>query len=196
MIIVVLMLFVVAANNTASAQTDTAAKEEVLYSTSILLGGGYSRDVSDFSGTTTTDLDLNRNQFSVFARFLWKPGNLLTGGIEVGYMNFYSVTGPMGGKSVRTAVPIYFVFSMSPIERLDLTIGYGFGLLSSVVTGPGIDVIESSTFSNAVLGAASYRVPVSKDLEIGGEVRYTRFDKLGDNAVAVSVILRYALFEY
>lgn len=177
------------------AQDDSVQSNTNDYSIRGVLGGGYSRDVSLFEDVAN-DLTLNRNQFSVFGRFLWQPGNLLSGGFEVSYMNFYSVKSDLGGQAVRTAVPIYMVFQMSAWEQVDFTVGYGIAILSSVITGGTGSTIESSTISTSVYGSAAYRYPLSDKLDIGGEVRYSIFDHLDDKTLAVSILFSYTFSEY
>jgi len=164
------------------------------YSVTGQLIGGYLRDVSDFEDTQN-NLTVNRDQFSIAARALWRPGHLLAGGLEFGYMNFYSVANNNGGKAVRSAIPLYLVFSMTAWERVDFGLGYGVGLLSSTITGAN-ETISSSTVSTSFFISAGYRHPITNELSIGGEARYTTFDKLDDRTMAISAVIAYRLFEY
>lgn len=157
--------------------------------------GGYVRDLTEFEDTQN-DLDVNRDQFSVAGRFLWRPGNLLSGGLEFGYMNFYSVSNSVGGKAVRSAIPLYLVFSMTAWDRVDFGIGYGIGLLSSNVSGPAGDPVTSSTVSTSYFLSTGYRHPIDARFSLGGEVRYSNFDKLDDQTLSVSAVISYRLFEY
>ena len=157
--------------------------------------GGYVRDLTEFEDTRN-DLDVNRNQFSVAGRFLWRPGNLLSGGLEFGYMNFYSVSNDIGGKAVRSVIPMYLVFSMTAWDRVDFGLGYGLGILSSNISGPAGDPVNSSTISTAWFLSTGYRHPINDKLSIGGEARYSNFDKLDDRTLSVSAVISYQLFEY
>jgi len=181
----------------ASAQDGEpiSAPETRPYSFTGIIGGGYVRNLTEFEDTQN-DLDVNRNQFSVYGRFLWRPGNLLSGGLEFGYMNFYSVSNDRGGKAVRSAIPLYLVFSMTLWDRVDLGIGYGVGLLSSTISGQAGDPVSSSTVSSSYLLSAGYHHPLNEQLSLGGEVRYSNFDKLDDQTLSVNVVLSYLLFEY
>ena len=179
----------------AQDNDSTGASEERSYTFTGQLIGGYVRDLTEFEDTRN-DLDVNRNQFSVAARFLWRPGNLLSGGMEIGYMNFYSVSNDSGGKAVRSVVPMYLVFSMTAWDRVDFGLGYGIGILSSDISGRSGDPIVSSTISTAWFLSAGYRHPINDRLSIGGEARYSNFDKLDDRTLSISAVISYQLFEY
>ena len=110
----ILLIVLVATSLSVLAQTDgdVIAPETKLYTVTGFLIGGYVRDISGLEDTQN-DLTINRNQFSVAGRVMWHPGNLLSGGLEGGYMNFYSLKNDSGGLAVRSAVPLYMVFSMT-----------------------------------------------------------------------------------
>ncbi len=176
------------------AEADVQVIPAQPYAVSGQLIGGYVRDVSAFEDTQN-DLSVNRDQFSIAARALWRPGHLLAGGLEFGYMNFYSVSNNNGGKAVRSAIPLYLVFSMTAWDRVDFGLGYGVGLLSSTITGAN-ETITSSTVSTSFFFSAGYHHPITDELSIGGEARYTSFDKLDDRTMAISAVIAYRLFEY
>ena len=173
---------------------ETPASNEKTYELTAMVGGGYSRDVSSFEDSRN-DLSLNRNQFSLFGRVMWRPGNLLSGGLEFGYMNFYSVSNNNGGKAVRNAIPLFLLFSMSPFDGLDVTVGYGFAFMGATVEG-NAGSVSSSTSSTALMAALSYRYPVTDKLQIGGEARFSNFDHLDDRTISISAVVSYLITSY
>jgi hypothetical protein len=192
--LMVLLAAVSLAKAQSEAEANTPTSSEKTYTITALVGGGYSRDISQFEASQQ-GLTLNRNQFSLFGRVLWRPGNLLTGGLEVGTLNFYSVSNSAGARSVRSAIPIYLLFSMSPVRGLDLGFGWGFAFMSSTAEGPNGSA-GSSSFSKAIMTSAVYTYPISTDWRVGGEVRYSYFDHLDDHTFAVSAVVSYVISEY
>lgn len=181
-----------------SAQTDEVEPrtDARTYSLTGFLIGGYVRDISGLEDTQN-DLSINRNQFSVAGRIMWHPGNLLSGGIEGGYMNFYSLKNDEGGLAVRSAVPLYMVFSMTAWDRVDFGLGYGLGILSSTISSETTgNSVVSGTVSTAWFLSAGYRAPISDRFSIGGEVRYSNLDKLDDKTLSASAVLSYRLLDY
>jgi hypothetical protein len=175
--------------------TDVSAQNtDTLYSLNATIGGGYSLDISELAAPTT-GLEINRNQYSVFARLMWQPEHLLSGGIEGGYTVFYSVNAQDRGSAYRSAVPFYLVLSMKILDGLSATTGFGVGIASSTVIGIG-ETINSSSVSFALMGAIQYLKPISDKFSLGGEARYTSLDLYDDELISLSILITYKLLEY
>lgn len=171
-----------------------AQSADTVYSFSGIIGGGYLRDVSEFAAPKA-GLDINRNQFSVFARIMWQPEHLLSGGIEGGYSVFYSVTAKDRATAIRSAVPFYLVLSMKVLDGLSATAGFGLGIESSTVLGIG-KTINSSALSFAQMGALQFIKALDEAVSLGGEVRYTGLDLYDDHVISLSILVSYKLLEY
>lgn len=171
-----------------------AQNTDTLYTFNATIGGGYSLDVSEFAAPKT-GLDINRNQYSLFARLMWQPEHLLSGGIEGGYAVFYSVVAQSRSSAYRSAIPIYLVLSMKVLDGLSATTGFGIGIASSTVFGSG-ETINSSSVSFALMGAVQYMKAINDDFSLGGEARYTSMDLYDDELVSLSILLSYKLLEY
>lgn len=187
------ILLALGASVVVHAQANDSVPDKV-YLVSTQVGGGYAADLSHY--TDEKGLDVNRNQFYTYAQLRWLPGNLLTGSLEVGYLNFYSVTSEHNnGKSVRSAVPVYLLFGMQPVQGLELQAGFGLGFLSSTVSG-GSGQATSSAVSMATIGTISYLFPVADHLKIGAEGRFSYMDLYDDKTLGIGLVVRYQLFTY
>lgn len=171
-----------------------AQSADTVYSFSAIIGGGYLRDVSEFAAPKA-GLDINRNQFSVFARIMWQPEHLLSGGIEGGYSVFYSVKAKDRATAYRSAVPFYLVLSMKVLDGLSATAGLGLGIESSTVLGIG-ESINSSALSFAQMGALQYVKAMDDTFSLGGEARYTNLDLYDDHVISLSILVSYKLLDY
>lgn len=181
------------AQDTTLLSLQTASPVSAPYFVHAQLGGGLNYDLSDFTGRP--GLTVNRNQFFTYAQLRWLPGNLLTGALEVGYLNFYSVTASTGATSVRSAIPISIVFSMMPITNLEIAGGFGLGILSSRVSG-AVGQAHSTSYSMLTMGTITYLIPVYADLSIGLEGRVTYMDFYDDKVLGVGAVIRYKLLQY
>lgn len=186
----------------ASSQTDTLLRDssEVQkkhqvkeYTISVQASGGYSNDLSSYTGRS--DLTVNRNHYYGYGQVRWLPGNLLTGSIEVGYVRFYSVSGSGGAYSVRNAIPIALTFSMEPFYGFEIAGGFGLGVLSSQVSGT-VGTAHSSSVSMLTSGAITYLVPVGSNVKVGAEARISYMDLYDDKVVGLGLVIRHCLFSY
>lgn len=171
-----------------------AQPTDTLYTVSATIGGGYTRDISDFE-VPTAGHEINRNQYNFFVRVMWHPEHLLSAGVEGGYSLFYSVRVHNQITAYRSAVPLYLVLSMKIIDGLQATAGFGIGIVSSTVLGEG-DPINSSTISFGLTGAAQYLYDISRKLSLGTEARYTNLDLYDDYLISISLLVSYKLIEY
>ncbi len=191
-----LLLLFALAGGFAIAQDSVGTNTEIDQKTYTLSGqvvGGYSRDLSDY--TAQHGLTVNRDQFMAYAQLRWLPGNLLTGAVELGYLNLYSVKSEGGGTSVRSAVPLFLVFSMEPLPGLETSLGYGIAFLASTVSGAAGEA-NSSAVSTAVMGSLAYLFPIGQDMQLGAEARFTYMDLYDDKLLGIGAVFRYRLLTY
>ena len=176
-------------------QVEAEGADEKVYYLFVEAGGGYLRDLSRFE-YDEPELSINRNQWSMFGRIMWRPGNLLKGGLEFGYNEMYVVEDTeTGGEAVRSSVPLFLVFAMSPFDGINASIGYGVAFMNSKATGPNGEA-NGSIISTAVMGALSYQFPITEDWRVGLEGRYTYMDHLDDHLLSASVLISYTLHTY
>jgi len=173
-------------------------QNEKTYSISTELGAGYSRYF------TTMDYDdLNQNGFSGTVRVMWNPEHLLSLGLESGYQYLYSLdvsdfSTEFGNTNVKASmytIPIFIVFSMKVLPNIKLSAGSGVYLLfnSGELFG---DELKSNQISIGAHMGISYTYPISNSMAIGGELLYSYFSKLQDQAVALQFLFVYDLFRY
>jgi hypothetical protein len=174
-----------------------AGDDEQIHTLHLQGGGGFTYNVSNFDDVPE---GLSSGGLFGIVRLMWQPEHLLSFGIESGFQRVYSVEvsnvatpfGTVSGSSVLNALPVMFVFSMPVIDHLELYAGAGFCVLYSTVEFLG-DKTVANAYSPSFLGAASYLYPLSEDLRLGGEVRYTYFDRFVDQNIGIQVLLSYRL---
>ena len=171
--------------------------EEVVHTLHLQGGGGLTYNVSDFDAVP--DGLISAGLFGT-VRVMLQPEYLLSVGIETGFQRVYAIEeenlstefGPLTGESVLNALPVMIVFSMPVIDNFDAYVGAGFCVLYSTVEFFG-DKTVSNAYSPAFMAAGSYLYPISDDLRLGGELRYTYFDRFLDHNIGLQVLLSYRL---
>lgn len=182
-------------NNSGQAQS-----ADTLYSLTVYANGGYVRNISEFEIELP---GLNRNGFIGTVRIMWKPENLLRAGLEFGITQVYSVdeesvqtdSGTTNLNTNVNAYPIMAVFSMSPMENLDINIGTGIAITSSTNSSFGNES-SASDFGGVFMISAGYFFPVSNNFRIGSELRGTKIYKYDDYNIALMISLAYKFLEY
>lgn len=192
LLIKILVLVVFVSCTSFSQLTDTT------YSLTAEAGVGYSRYF------TTMDYDkLNKNGFSGTVRVMWNPEHLLSVGIETGYQYLYSINisnydtefGTTDFSASMYTVPIFLMFSMKITPNLRFNAGTGMYLLFN--SGNMFDdKLESNQISIGGHFGVSYLYPINKKISVGGELLYSYFSKIQDQAVALQFVLTYDLFNY
>ncbi|MFI5406210.1 MAG: hypothetical protein ACHQ1D_06820 [Nitrososphaerales archaeon] len=175
-------------------------KTDSLYSLSAYLGGGYAYNVTTFDYEFPS---LNRGGLQGYARVMWKPEYLLSGGIEFGYTNLYSVDESSlqtdsGATSLKTNVYAYtlmIVFSMPIIENWEVNIGTGFGF-TTVNNEAFSTESTSSDVASASMISTAYYFPVMKDSRLGGELGFTALPLYDDYVISLGISFEYKFLEY
>ena len=168
------------------------------YTLTAEVGVGYSRFMNDL------DYDkLNKNGFSGNVRFMWNPEHLLSIGIETGYQYLYSIRinnldtefGSTKFSASMIAVPIYIVNSMKITDRLKIFGGSGIFLLynSGELFG---DNLNSSQISIGFHAGVHYTEPISNNVSIGGQFKYSYISKIQDHALSFQFLLIYDLLRW
>jgi hypothetical protein len=178
--------------------TSGARAGDDLYRLNVVGGVGYN-----FYIATTPDYPGTSGGFSGMVRVMWKPEHRLSAGLETGYIYMYTVDqsnlatefGPTDIFGARSAVPILIVFTMDIIDRFQVTVGSGQMLVVGTTESFGSRV-QSTSLSTAFLGAASYTWPLSRVLELGGEVKWYHASKFEDSGISLQVIGRWTFFEW
>ncbi|MDZ7624385.1 MAG: hypothetical protein U5J96_08090 [Ignavibacteriaceae bacterium] len=195
-------------------------KKTILIATLILiyLGSGYGQSVDSIYNLTAygnlgfvrniTSFDfeypsLDRNGFIGNLKIMWKPDYLLRAGIEVSRSDVYSVNESAvptdsGTTSLQTDVYAWTymaVFSMSPVTNLEINLATGLGF--TTVNNSAFGVESSSTdFGSVFMLSAGYFFPVSKDFNIGAELRGMKIAKYDDYTIALQLSLAYKFLEW
>ena len=161
--------------------------------------GGYVRNVSEFP----VPIDgINQNGADFGLRILCKPGHLLSGGIEIGQSHIYSVEQTVSYEqetselhTTMNVVPLIFVFSMTPIENVNINLGTGTSFINAEVTSFG-NTVTSSTLSPAFMASVNYLKPLSEDFSIGGEFKFQHLGKYNDSNLSFLLMLSYTFLEW
>jgi len=161
--------------------------------------GGYVRNISTFDQPIE---GINQNGADFGVRLMVKPGHLLSGGIEIGQSHIYSVEHAVTYEqqtseliSSMYVMPLIFVFSMTPIENVNINLGTGTSFINAEVTSFG-NTVTSSTLSPAFMVSANYMKPLSEDFSIGGEVKFQHLGKYNDSNLSFLLSLSYTFFEW
>lgn len=156
---------------------------------------GYVRNVSHFDAPIP---GLNKDGTTVSLRIMWHPEHLLSAGVEVGRTRLFSVDQSKPDSTITAtldAVPILFVFSMSPLDRLQVNVGLGPTISQSSVDALGSTAATSSVGSGWMVSAA-YLLPVAKRLGVGAELRFLRAAKYDDNTLSLQLTAAYQVHRW
>ena len=146
---------------------------------------------------------LNRNGIIGNLKVMWKPDYLLRAGLEVSMTDVYSVDESSvptdsGVTSLQTDVYAWTfmgVFSMSPVKNLELNVATG--LAFTTVNNSAFETESSSTdFGSVFMISAGYFFPVSKDFNIGAELRAMKIAKYNDYTLAMQVSFMCKFLEW
>jgi len=179
---------------TMSQESDT------IYTLTVFVGGGYSRNVSKFPDQLQ---GLRRGGMGGTVRVMWKPEHLLRVGFETGITQVYyveqrNVVSPFGPTNFTArlyTVPIMLTFSMP----------FSGGFEGYLRSTSYILISQTESFGNSVTGvvlsigfsaAFSYMKPIGNDWAIGGELKWYRIEKSGDDNVMLHLILSYRFLEW
>jgi hypothetical protein len=163
-------------------------------------GAGYVRNIADFEYELPS---LNKNGFLAGLRVMWKPDYLVRAGIEVGRTDLYSVDEssiPTDSGTTNLQTDVYswnfmLVFSMSPIDNLEINIGTGMAF--NTVNNSAFGNESTSTDGGSVFMVSSgYYIPVSNDLMIGAELRWMHIPKYDDQTISLQLSFAYRFLEY
>ncbi len=152
---------------------------------------GYSRNVSNFPNPVP---GLSQDGVAGSLRFMWHPEHLLSFGVDVGLAQIYQVNQTLPDSSqlhsTLDALPIHFVFSMSPWKRVSLNVGVGPTFSRSHVESLG-NTTSSSTFGSSFMASVLYLVPLGKSFGVGSELKYLRTTTYDDNQLILSLALAW-----
>lgn len=177
-----------------------AQSGDSIYTLTAYGGFGYVRNISSFNYELP---GLNKNGLIGNLRIMWKPDYLLRAGIEVGRTDLYSVDQPgiqtdSGSTNLKTDVYSWtymFVFSMSPLNNLDINAGTGWGF--NTVNNSSFGNESTSTEVGSVFMVSSaYYYPVSGNLKVGAEIRFMHLPKYDDQIFTLQFSIAYIFLEY
>jgi hypothetical protein len=168
------------------------------YQVNMHLGLGYS-----FYLTSLNYENLHANPFIYTGRLMWKPEHLLSIGIESGYVPLYwietkdaqSVFGATDITIWLDMIPIILVLTMDIDTNFKIIGGLGEFLLLSEVESFNNEVLSKSWSTGYEMGAA-YMKPVSRNWQIGGEMKLYYISKLQDFDLLLQLSLSYNLLSY
>lgn len=156
---------------------------------------GYVRNVSHFDAPIP---GLSKDGTAVSLRIMWHPEHLLSAGVEVGRTRLFSVDQSKPDSTTTAtldAVPILFVFAMSPLDRLSVNVGVGPTISKSSVDALGSTAATSSVGAGWMVSAA-YLLPVAKRLGVGAELRFLRAAKYDDNTLSLQLTAAYQVHRW
>jgi hypothetical protein len=93
------------------------------------------------------------------------------------------------------AWPILFVFSMSPLHRLQVNVGTGPAISTSTAEALG-NRATSTAGGSAYMASVLYLAPVGKKLGVGGELKFLRTTKYQDNNLSLQITLAYRFLDW
>ena len=196
----VVAIMAVTAFNSLTAQETVKVDSLVNRKKSLVLqiGGG----ISTYAATINIrpiELpgSITRNTGSATIRLMWYPNHRLRIGLESGYTSFYSYkvkNGNTPGSVNLTAVPLFIVWSMPIVKRVNIYAGFGSFFLTSHLKYNG--QVNSHEF---VLGsniALSYTKPISKRAGIAAEAKWMSSFETRDTQLGVQVQLVWKLLQW
>ncbi|MBE0571775.1 MAG: hypothetical protein IH618_09555 [Ignavibacteriaceae bacterium] len=171
-----------------------------LYTFTAYGGAGYVRNIAQFDYEFPS---LNKNGFLAGLRVMWKPDYLVRAGIEVGRTDLYSVDEssiPTDSGTTNLQTDVYswnfmLVFSMSPMDNLEINVGTGMAF--NTVNNTAFGNESTSTDGGSVFMISSgYYFPVSEDLMVGAELRWMHIPKYDDQTISLQLSIAYTFLEY
>lgn len=180
--------------------TTFAQSADSIYTLTTYGGVGFVRNVSDF---TFEYPNLDKGGFLGNLRVMWKPDYLLRIGIEVGRSDLYSVDQSevptdSGTTNLQTDVYVWSfmtVFSMSPINNLEINIGAGVGFNTVNNTAFGNESISTDAGSVFMI-STGYYFPISQGFKIGAELKGMGIPKYDDITIALQLSFAYKFLEW
>jgi hypothetical protein len=177
-----------------------AQTADTLYNLTAYGGLGYVRNVTSFDYEYAS---LNRNGFLANLRVMWKPDYLIRAGFEVGRTDVYSINETnlpteFGTTDLKTDVyawSMMAIFSMSPFKNFEVNLGTGHAFTTVNNTSFGNESTSTDGGSCFML-STGYYFPVSKDLQLGGELRGIKINKYDDYLISLQVSLAYKFLEW
>jgi hypothetical protein len=149
------------------------------------VGGGFGLYANDAGTPVHLQTNLDKLKANSFVRLMWHPDHLLRFGLESGYMTFYSYTlkdsANRTGKAALRAVPVLVEWSMALTKRFNIFAGSGVYLLTT-----NLDYLtktKSHKVSVGWMAAASYILPVSKQMGLGMELKYMDAAETSDGSM-------------
>jgi hypothetical protein len=179
-------------------QTVKAQDADTLYSLDVYAGAGYGYYVTEM------DIDgLSRGGVNLSLRVMWQPEHLLSIGLHTGYLQFYTFEikdaetsrGATDITADLTAIPIGIIFSMRILKGLNINAGTSLYILNSHADSHG-NKVTGNDLSTGLLVSLSYTRAISRNLALGGEMKYNFVNKIQDGSLSLSAVLKYTLLEY
>ena len=122
-------------------------------------------------------------------RLMWHPDHLLKVGLETGYITFlsYSIEDTAGnkGKVALHAIPVLLEWSMAITRRINIFAGSGVYFTRTKLDYGGVSA--SGKISVGWMAAASYILPVSKNMGLGVEVKWLDAAESRDGSVCLQL---------
>ena len=162
------------------------------------VGLGYARFISDM------DLSgLNQNGFAGSLKIMWKPEYLLRVGLETGYYRLYSFEqqgiatdfGTADVSSSLSAMPIFVNWAMQVLPAVEIFAGIGPTFLFTSFESFGTKA-ETTQISTSYAVGATYTRRISETIELGGELKYYRINKIEDGTLSLQFVMVYKLLDW
>lgn len=187
---------------------DSLTAQRGLYKVVVTAGGG----LSYYSTHLQVPAAIEQTRVSRFGvpaslRVMWHPDRRLRVGLETGWTTMYSYRGQVANERTHvyvSVVPALVVFSMplawlkgrqrSIARRMAITAGTGFYLNYSRLDYAG--TVTSKTNSLGWMAAGSYAHPISKRLQIAGELKWYDAVAAENSAFIAEVQLVWRAFSW
>ena len=165
------------------------------YSLVAYASGGVSYYVSGGGTSTFLKTNITRANPLTTLRVMWHPDHLLRLGIETGYVTFYTYTlQDTVGKVSLNGIPLLIEWNMPVAKRFNVFVGTGVYFLKSNLTYPG--KASSDKASLGWMAAASYTLPLTKNLGVATELKYMDASETVNAVVGLQVQLVWKLFRW
>jgi hypothetical protein len=161
-------------------------------------GIGYARFITDmdFSG-------LNKNGYSGTLRIMWRPEHLLRVGLETGYYRLYTFSetniqtefGTANVQSSLDAMPLLLRWAMQVSPEIEIFAGTGTTFLYTSFDSFGFET-KSTQISTSYIVGGNYTYKISDKIELGGELKYYRINKIEDGTMTLQFLFIYKLFDW
>lgn len=160
------------------------------------LSGGWSYKLNSYAEGP----NYSRYGFPIGLRASWRPGKMLSAGVETGLLHLSSYEkkglntqyGKTNTDISLDAVPILWIFSMSKYD-FELSAGIGVYYLYATMKADQLDYSQHSyEWDMGFLLSLRYNIPINSRLSLGPQIKYFSISERKEQIISPQVSLKYS----